>query len=177
VNVARDIERVIRDALAQNGNLPKGVRVIAWQTPDETAGWDHPDSPAWSGEDDRRFPLIEVSCTPPASDEKDETALTCEVSILCATKAGDDRDRKILRAMYEVAQDYADGIAAAWYEERPEAFDAFAEALERLEPRVRVGGATAGTPAPPAEGGGLYMLGAAVQIHFCITPKPPEQRI
>lgn len=170
MNIPRDIERTIRDILANSDNLPLGARVVAWQTPAETEGWDKPDSPAWSPELDRMFPSIDVRCTPPGTENDDQTALVCDVAILAATKAADDRNRAVISAMYAFIQEWVDSVAFGRYAGRGTAFEDLGEALARYEPRLILGGVTLGTPTPPAESASLYLLGVEIRIHFSLFP-------
>lgn len=163
MNAARDIERAIRDILAAKTSLPVGARVVAWQSPSETDGFDQPDAPVWSSNLDRFFPCITVCATPPAaSDERAQHAMSCDIAILAATKVADDRDRGTLRTLYEIAEDFATALV---FREKPD-YTTFEHALSRYDPTILLGGVVRGSPQPPAEDAGIYTLGAAIQIKF-----------
>ena len=176
MNAARDIERAIRDLLSARKDLPVGVRVLAWQSPAETAGFDNPDAPAWSEDADRLFPVISVNATPPATEGDDsQRALVCDVAIVAGTKVADDRDRAKLRAMYELAEDFATALCIRQETGEELSYAAFEQTLDRYDPAILLGGVVRGSPQPPAESAGVYTLGTAIRVKFFIHPKKHEE--
>lgn len=159
MNVARAVEIAVAGVLRQFAQLGAGVTVRAWQS--------LPTDGSWTKESDRRFPLVDVRCSPPKTDENERTFYV-ECSVLCATKVDDDRNHAFVSEMYGEVQRVLDAMFSQYWNTAGDELNAFNAALTG-ELGTNFNGAqglTWGDGVAPYLEQGANVIGVAVRVHY-----------
>lgn len=137
-----------------------GVTIRAWQSLVSDG--------SWKTAPDRAFPMVDVRCTPPRTDDNQAT-LAVECAVLMGTKTDDDKDHAVVSALYEAVQGLIDTLfsqfrqgtttgAAAFFIDKIAEY-AGASAFE-------FGGLTFGDGFGPEDDNGINMIGVTLNVHY-----------
>ena len=161
MNIPKAIELAFAAVLRQYAELGKDVLVRAWQSLS--------DDPNWDANVDRQFPIVDCRCSPPQVDQTQST-MSVEVKLLCGTKGEDDKDHAIISAIYEAVSDLCDTLFSQFKNQQfgADEIKAFLASLNaNLDPTVfQFGGFTYGMGHPPANIGGINMIGITMVVHY-----------
>lgn len=165
MNIPKLFEGAIATVIRDFSNLTEMPRLRTWQAIDADFNW--------TPTNDRSFPLVDISATPPAVGE-DGVTLLSNVAILIATNANDDPAHSSISTIYEGVSTVLDALyaqfrAGAAGSER-EAFDEYIMNTQPdAEAKISVGGFEMGEPFAPYEYGGAYFIGLNFIVHFSRT--------
>jgi len=159
MNVPKAIELAMATLLREFGHLPAGVGIRVWQTMAADA--------TWNAAKDREFPLIDVRCSPPKTDDNQAT-LAVDCSVLAGTLAADDKDHALISVIYEEIQNVLDLLFSQF---RAQSGDALARfnaimAVHVEDGRFQFGGFTFGDALSPFERDGANMIGTTLTVHY-----------
>lgn len=160
MNTPASIELAIATLIRDNANLPTGVTIRAWQTLEHDATWDN--------EQDRTFPMIEVRCSPPRTDDNQST-LSVDCGILIGTMTADDKNHAVISDMYSEVQDVIDRLYSQFrLQSFGNEYDQFVSVMADniAASKFRLGGFSYGDPQVPFEDRGANMIGITLTIHF-----------
>ena len=152
------MRRVLRDNSADA--LP---RIRTWQQIDAEADW----TPA----EDRVFPVLSITATPPQISDEDGATLECSVEVSVATHVEDDPAHERLSKYYDTIQTHLDNLYAQFRSgtagvER-NSFDAhLTEQTVLGDPTISVGGFTLTAPLRPYDEGGGQYTGLVLVVHY-----------
>jgi len=165
MNVSKAIELAMAETIRKYAEMGEDVTIRAWQSLASDGSWlEHPD---------RVFPMIDVRCGPPRTDDNQST-LAVECSILMGTKTDDDKDHAFISAMYEAVQGVCDNMFSQFRTTAGSTYTADTELYDFLDRVVteagasafEFGGLTFGDGLSPADDGGINMIGITMVIHF-----------
>lgn len=139
--------------------IGEGVTIRAWQS--------LPADGSWSPDTDRAFPMVDVRCGPPRTDDS-QTTLSCECAVLMGTKTDDDRDHAAISALYDAVQELVDKLFAQF---RTTAGTELTYFLARIAAEVGAagfvfGGLTFGEGLAPSDEDGVNMIGVVLNVHY-----------
>lgn len=139
--------------------IGEGVTIRAWQS--------LPADGSWSPDIDRAFPMIDVRCGPPRTDDNQAT-LACECAVLLGTKTDDDKGHAAISALYDAVQGLADKLFAQF---RATAGTELTYFLARITAEVGAagflfGGLTFGEGLAPSDEDGVNMIGIVLNVHY-----------
>ena len=161
MNIPRAIEIAVAEVIRKYAQLGEGVTIRAWQSLAVDG--------SWTAATDRAFPVIDVRCGPPKTDDNQAT-LAVECAILMGTKTDDDKDHAVISAMYEAVQGLIDTIYAQF---RTGTFTGteIAYLLARIEAEssanaFQFGGLTFGDGLAPVDDDGVNMIGITLTFHY-----------
>jgi hypothetical protein len=168
MNIPKAIEQAFAAGIRKRGGeLGACVVIRCWQSLADDASWKRPV--------DRQFPMLDIRCTPPESDDVQRTMIS-DCSLLCATKTDDDKDHSAVSALYGAVQDYCDrlfagaggdsGAEAIYTEFNAELAARIAEQEFEATGTATVGGITFGPPLAPYDDDGVNMIGIVVRVHY-----------
>jgi hypothetical protein len=162
MNVAKAIELAMANTIREFAEMGEDVTIRAWQSLEADGSWlENPD---------RVFPMIDVRCGPPQTEETQAT-LQQECSILMGTKTDDDKSHAALSEMYEAVQGVCDELFSQFRsgiftgEEIAFFLAALEEALEG-DANFNFGGFTFGNGLAPADDNGINMIGITLVVHY-----------
>jgi len=157
VNIPQTLEIVIAEAM-RGAELGSETVVRPWQAMMRDGSWDKVV--------DREFPCLDIRFAPEKVQD-DQVTLVCEGSILCCSKAADDKDHAVVSAMYEAAHGVLRGIFLAFINNTGTDYTNFTAAIAAADPgAINVGGVTFSDPTPPYDDGGINMIGIGFAVHF-----------
>lgn len=168
MNIPKAIEQAFAAGIRKRGGeLGAGVVIRCWQSLSDDASWKRPV--------DRQFPMLDIRCSPPESDDVQRTMIS-DCSLLCATKTDDDKEHSAVSALYGAVQDYCDrlfagaggdsGAEAIYTEFNAELAARIAEQEFEATGTATVGGITFGPPLEPYDDDGVNMIGIVVRVHY-----------
>jgi hypothetical protein len=161
MNIPRAIEIALSEVIRKYAELGEGVTIRAWQSLAADG--------SWLEGTDRAFPVIDVRCSPPRTDNNQAT-LAVECAILMGTKTDDDKNHAIISAMYEAVQ----GVLDTMYVQFRSGNFTWAEIayfLARVEAEssataFQFGGLTFGDGLAPVDEDGINMIGITLTVHY-----------
>jgi hypothetical protein len=105
MNIPNALEQSIAKVLREFSKLGEDIQVRSWQAlaVDGTV--------AAGGQ--REFPLVIVTAAPPSVDDNQRTG-RCTISIMAATKDGDDGQHVVISGMYDAVQGTLDRLFSQW---------------------------------------------------------------
>jgi len=165
MNVSKAIEIAMAETIRKYAEMGKGVTVRAWQSLASDG--------SWKENPDRTFPMIDVRCSPPKTDDNEST-LAVECSVLMGTKTDDDKDHAFISAMYEAVQGVCDNLFSQFRNATGSTYTADTEIADFLASVIanvtaagfNFGGFTFGDGLAPADDGGINMIGITMVIHY-----------
>jgi len=160
MNEPKAIEIAFADVIRRYGLIGEGVTIRAWQSLDRDGTWDD--------EKDRAFPVVDVRCGPPQTDENERT-LFCECAILCGSAADDDKSHAQVSQIYAGVKDVLDALFSQFIQQAAgDELTHFSLALddELGENFGGVGGLSWGAGAAPYNDAGINMVGATMRVHY-----------
>lgn len=152
------------ETIRKYAEMGEDVTIRAWQSLASDGSWlENPD---------RVFPMIDVRCGPPKTDDNQST-LQVECSILMGTKTDDDKSHAFVSDMYEAVQGVCDKLFSQFRSETTATYTGaeISYFLDRVETEAgsdyfEFGGLTFGDGLSPADDGGINMIGITMVIHF-----------
>jgi len=165
MNVPKAVELAMAEVIRKYAEMGEDVTIRAWQS--------LPSDGSWKIDPDRKFPMIDVRCGPPKTDDNESTR-TVECSILMGTKTDDDKDHAFISAMYEAVQGVCDNLFSQFHTTSGSTYTADTEIADFLASVVKnataakfnFGGFTFGEGLSPADDGGVNMIGITMIVHF-----------
>lgn len=158
MNVSKAIEIAVSEALRTNAELGQSATIRAWQALTRDNSWD-PDK-------DRTFPMVDVRCGPPQTDNNQATCF-CECSIVMATMTDDDRGHEQISALYGEVQGVIDSLFSQFRAQSGTVYTAFSAALtDELGATFSLGGLTFGAGLDPADDAGANVIGITLVVHY-----------
>lgn len=164
MNVPKAIELVMAETIRKYAEMGEDVTIRAWQSLAADGSWQ--DNP------DRKFPMIDVRCSPPQSDDNQST-FQVPCAILFGTKTDDDKDHAFISAMYEAGQGLCDTLFSQF---RSGTFTGTGKEeivyfLSRVESEAgadnfQFGGFSFGEGLAPADDSGINMIGITLITHY-----------
>lgn len=162
MNIPKKFEGALFYTL-QKCSLIKLPRVRTWQQIDADIGW--------TATNDRIFPVIDIRCSPPGTNEEDGCTQKATLAILVATNANDDPTHKAMSVYYEEVQRILDNLYAQFRTGTPGTertkFDEYlASVIVQGDPVLSIGGFSHGEATTPFEQNSAYFTGLNFNIHF-----------
>jgi hypothetical protein len=165
MNVPKSIELAMAEIIRKYAEIGKGVTVRAWQSLASDG--------SWKENPDRTFPMIDVRCSSPKTDDNEST-LQVECAVLMGAKTDDDKDHAFISAMYEAVQGVCDNLFSQFrtttgstYAANTEIYDFLASIIANAgADAFTFGGLTFGEGLSPADDGGTNMIGITMVIHY-----------
>jgi len=161
MNTTKAIELAMAETLRKYAQMGAAVTIRAWQSLEADG--------SWKENPDRKFPLIDVRCSPPGHDDNEST-LQVQCAILMGTKTDDDLSHAFISSMYEAVQDVCDTLFAQ-YKTGVFTGDEIAYFLARVVAETssdafQFGGLTFGDGLAPADDNGINMIGITMIVHY-----------
>lgn len=161
MNTPKAIELAMAKTLRKYAQLGEDVLIRAWQSLEADG--------SWKENPDRSFPMIDVRCGPPRTDDNQST-LNVECSILCGTNTDDDKSHAFVSAMYDEAQRVCDLLFSSFRQgsctDEELAFFLNAVVAEAGANAFQFGGFTFGDGLAPTDEGGINMVGVTMIVHY-----------
>ena len=161
MNVPKAIELAIAEIIREYAEIGEGVTIRVWQSLASDG--------SWAENPDRTFPMIDVRCSPPLTDDNQSTR-SVECAILMGTNTDDDKDHAFISAMYEAVQEVMDDLFAVFRSGTltTEPFNTFQARVvtEVGATPFSFGGLTFGEGLAPADDGGINMIGITIVVHY-----------
>ena len=161
MNTTKAIELAMAETLRKYARMGAAVVIRAWQSLEADG--------SWKENPDRKFPLIDVRCSPPGHDDNEST-LQVQCAILMGTKTDDDLSHAFISSMYEAVQGVCDTLFAQ-YKTRVFTGEELAYFLARVVAETstdafQFGGLTFGDGLAPADDNGINMIGITMIVHY-----------
>ena len=161
MNTTKAIELAMAETLRKYAQMGAAVTIRAWQSLEADG--------SWKENPDRKFPLIDVRCSPPEHDDNEST-LQVQCAILMGTKTDDDLSHAFISSMYEAVQGVCDTLFAQ-YKTRVFTGEELAYFLARVVAETstdafQFGGLTFGDGLAPADDDGTNMIGITMIVHY-----------
>lgn len=159
MNAAKAIEWAVASTLHAFADLGPDTTVRPWQSIGADGYWDK--------NKDRDFPVVDVRCSSP-SELLPERTRYLDCTILCGTKAQDDKDHSVLSALYGECE----RVALALYDQACPGdggaeYTHFEAALgDQGGAGISIGGITLGDGVAPEAGGAVNMLGITLRFDY-----------
>jgi len=164
MNTTKAIELAMAETLRKYAQMGADVTIRAWQSLAADG--------SWKTNPDRKFPMIDVRCSPPGHDDNEST-LQVQCAILMGTNTDDDKSHAFISSMYEAVQDVCDTIFAQYKtgvftgDDKEELAYFLARVLaETSADAFQFGGLTFGDGLAPADDGGINMIGITMIVHY-----------
>ena len=164
MNTTKAIELAMAETLRKYAQMGADVTIRAWQSLAADG--------SWKTNPDRKFPMIDVRCSPPGHDDNEST-LQVQCAILMGTNTDDDKSHAFISSMYEAVQDVCDTIFAQYKtgvftgDDKEELAYFLARVLaETSADAFQFGGLTFGDGLAPADDGGINMIGITLIVHY-----------
>jgi hypothetical protein len=165
MNITKAIELAMAEVIREYAEMGEDVLIRPWQSLAADG--------SWKVDPDRKFPMIDVRCGPPKTDDNEST-LAVECSILMGTKTDDDKDHAFISAMYEAVQGVCDNLFSQFRTTPGSTYTADTEIADFLASVVasataakfNFGGFTFGEGLAPADDAGINMIGITVVVHY-----------
>ena len=161
MNTTKAIELAMAETIRKYATLGATVTVRAWQSLEADG--------SWKENPDRSFPMIDVRCSPPKTDDNESTRQV-ECAILMGTKTDDDKSHAFISDMYTAVQGLCDTLFSQF---RSGTFDGteIAYFLARVVAETsadafQFGGLTFGDGLAPADDAGINMIGITLIVHY-----------
>lgn len=161
MNVPKAIELAMAETIRANAEMGENVTIRAWQSLASDG--------SWKKNPDRSFPMIDVRCSPPQTDDNQST-LRVQCSILMGTKTDDDKSHAFVSDMYEAVQKVCDDMFKVFRSGTltTEPFNTFQARVvtEAGADNFQFGGLTFGEGLAPADDDGINMIGITLIVHY-----------
>ena len=161
MNTTKAIELAMAETLRKYAQMGADVTIRAWQSLAADG--------SWKTNPDRKFPMIDVRCSPPGHDDNEST-LQVQCAILMGTNTDDDKSHAFISSMYEAVQDVCDTIFAQYktgvFTGEELAYFLARVVAETSADAFQFGGLTFGDGLAPADDGGINMIGITMIVHY-----------
>lgn len=161
MNISKAIELAMAETIRKYAKLGEDVTIRAWQSLESDG--------SWKENPDRSFPMIDVRCSPPKTDDNESTQQV-ECAILFGTKTDDDKSHAFVSAMYEAGQGVCDKLFKQY---RTGTFTdtEIKYFIDKVEAEAGAdvftfGGFTFGEGLSPSDDSGINMIGITMIVHF-----------
>jgi hypothetical protein len=161
MNVSKAIELAMAETIRKYAQLGEEVTIRAWQSLESDG--------SWKENPDRSFPMIDVRCSPPKTDDN-ESSQQVECAILFGTKTDDDKSHAFVSKMYEAGQGVCDKLFKQY---RTGIFTdtEIKYFINKVETEAGTdvftfGGFTFGEGLSPSDDNGVNMIGITMIVHF-----------
>ena len=166
MNAAKAIELCYARTMRKYAELGEGVVIRPWQSLRDDE-WHTDDAKG-----DRRFPCLDIRCSPPADREDAGIFFDTPCFMTCAHKADADKDHALISAMFEEVERVALLLFAQWWNQSlvDNQFAYWAgQWTKELGATFSLGGITNGEPQQPAEEDNLLTIGLSQIVAFSRT--------
>jgi len=161
MKVAKAIELAMAETIRKYAQLGEAVTIRAWQSLEADG--------SWKKYPDRTFPMIDVRCSPPKTDDN-ETTQQVICAILFGTKTDDDKSHAFVSAMYEAGQGVCDNLFSQFrsgtFTGEEIAYFLAKVITETSSDDFQFGGFTFGDGLSPIDDNGINMIGITLNVHF-----------
>lgn len=158
MNVPKAIEMALAGTIRKYAEIGEGVTIRPWQSLAADG--------SWRSDTDRVFPMIDVRCAPPKTDDN-QAALACECAVLLGTKTDADKNHLIISALYGAVQGLCNSMFAQFRNSTADgSLDYFNAAVLAEASCYGFGGLTFGEGLAPADDAGINMIGIALNVHY-----------
>ena len=161
MNMAKAIELAMAETIRKYAQMGEDVTFRAWRSLEADG--------SWKENPDRKFPMIDVRCSVPKTDDNESTRQV-ECAILMGTNADDDKSHAFISNMEDAVQGVCDTLFLQF---RSGVFtgDEIAYFLARVVAETsadafQFGGLTFGDGLAPADDGGINMIGITLIVHY-----------
>ena len=161
MKVNQAIELAMAETLRKYAQMGANVTIRAWRSLEADG--------SWKENPDRKFPMIDVRCSAPKTDDNEST-LQVECAILMGTNTDDDKSHAFIAGMEDAVQGVCDTLFAQF---RTGVFtgDEIAYFLARVLAETsadafQFGGLTFGDGLAPADDNGINMIGITMIVHY-----------
>lgn len=160
MNIPKAVELGFADII-RDAEIGEGVVIRAWQSLSADG--------SWSETPDREFPMIDIRCSPPRSDDNQAT-LNVECAITMATKTDDDKDHLFISNMYDAVQEVCNNLFKAFRtgSKTDEPLATFLAAIQNevASAEFDFGGLTFGEGVAPFDDNGANAIGINMVVHY-----------
>jgi len=163
MNAAKAIEICYARTLRKYAELGEGVKLRPWQSLREDE-WRYTND-----EGDKRFPCIDIRCSPPASREDIGVCFDAQCYMTCAHKVADDRDHEKVSAMFEETERVTLLLFKQWRNQTltEDQIAYWREQWTNLLGATYILPAfTVGDPVPPTDENNLSVIGVSQIVSF-----------
>jgi len=161
MNTTKAIELAMAETLRKYAQMGEDVTIRAWQSLEADG--------SWKKDPDRKFPMIDVRCSPPGHDDNEST-LQVQCAILMGTNTDDDKSHAFIASMYEAVQGVCDTLFAQYktgvFTGEKLAYFLARVVAETSTDAFQFGGLTFGDGLAPADDGGINMIGITMIVHY-----------
>ena len=161
MNTTKAIELAMAETLRKYAQMGEDVTIRAWQSLAADG--------SWKTNPDRKFPMIDVRCSPPGHDDNEST-LQVECRIMMGTNTDDDKSHAFISNMYEDVQDVCDTLFSQYktgvFTGEELAYFLARVLAETSSDAFQFGGLTFGEGLAPADDGGINMIGITMIVHY-----------
>jgi len=161
MNAAKAIEQAMVAVIRQFADFEgAGVELRAWQALREAAV---------NSNHERKFPCVDVRCSPPVTDGNGRT-LSSKLQILCASQVDDDKDHAAVVAIYTTIQVICDNLYGQAMNNTTgttaNEIGVFDASLAENEAGMYRGGFTFTDGVGPMDEDGLNVIGIGMAVHY-----------
>jgi hypothetical protein len=161
MNVSKAIELAMAETIRKYAQLGEDITIRAWQSLESDG--------SWKENPDRSFPMIDVRCSPPKTDDN-ESSQQVECAILFGTKTDDDKSHAFVSDMYEAGQGVCDKLFKQYrtgvFTDTEIAFFIKKVETEAGTDVFTFGGFSFGEGLSPSDESGVNMIGITMIVHF-----------
>ena len=161
MNMSQALELAWAETMRKYAQMGEDVTIRAWQSLAADG--------SWKATPDRKFPMLDIRCSPPRTDDNESTQQV-DCALLMGTNTDTDKDHSFISGMYEAVQGVCDTIFSQY---RSGGFtgDEIAYFLARVVAETssdafQFGGLTFGDGLAPADDGGINMIGIMMIVHY-----------
>ena len=149
------------ETIRKYARVGEAVTIRAWRSLEADG--------SWKENPDRKFPMIDVRCSTPRTDDNESTRQV-ECAILMGTITDDDKSHAFISSMEEAVQGVCDTLFAQF---RSGVFtgEEIAYFLSKVvedtsTDAFQFGGFTFGDGLAPSDDGGINMIGIMMVVHY-----------
>ena len=158
MNIPLALETATAETIRNYATLVPGVVIRTWQRLQNDGGIDRDGS--------REFPLVDIRCTPPMTDENQVT-LSATIEILCATLNEYDRQHNVIQLLYQGVQECIDRMYAQFRNTTGDELTLWeATVATETASAFQFGGFSFSEGLAPSDDAGRNMIGIALRVHF-----------
>jgi hypothetical protein len=171
MNISKAIELAMAETIRKYAQLGEEITIRAWQSLEADG--------SWKENPDRSFPMIDVRCSPPKTDDNESTQQV-ECAILFGTKTDDDKSHAFISAMYEAGQGVCDKLFSQFRSENTNVYtgaeisyflagvknDPVSGEKRASAASFEFGGFTFREGLSPSDDNGVNMIGITMIVHF-----------
>ena len=161
MNTTKAIELAMAETIRTYAEMGENVTIRAWRSLASDG--------SWKENPDRKFPMIDVRCSTPATDDNESTRQV-QCAILMGTKTDDDKSHAFISSMEEAVQGVCDTMFAQFrtgvFTGEELAYFLARVVAETSTDAFQFGGLTFGDGLAPADDNGINMIGITMIVHY-----------